>query len=99
MTIREFFKKIVENNIDLNMELTVEIKGQTIASGFVDVYTDMKQLVLTQYEEEPAEVEDRDDFFLALAEEVEKSEAEQAFDDMMGGIGEMLDSMKINGVQ
>lgn len=84
MTIREFFKKIVENNIDLDMELTVEIKGQTIASGFIDIYTDMKQLVLTQYEEEPTEVEDRDNFFLALAEEVEQ------------GKSEVLDSQYIN---
>ena len=84
MTIREFFKKIVENNIDLDMELTVEIKGQTIASGFIDIYTDMKQLVLTQYEEEPAEVEDRDNFFLALAEEIEQ------------GKSEVLDSQYIN---
>ena len=84
MTIREFFKKIVENNIDLDMELTVEIKGQTVASGFVDVYTDMKQLVLTQYEEEPIEVEDRDNFFLALAEEIEQ------------GKSEVLDSQYIN---
>lgn len=84
MTIREFFKKIVENNIDLDMELTVEIKGQTVASGFVDIYTDMKQLVLTQYEEEPTETEDRDSFFLALAEEVEQ------------GKSEVLDSQYIN---
>lgn len=84
MTIREFFKKIVENNIDLDMELTVEIKGQTVASGFVDIYTDMDQLVLTQYEEEPTEAEDRDDFFLALAEEVEQ------------GKSEVLDSQYIN---
>lgn len=84
MTIREFFEKVQEMNIDLDMELAVEIKGQTLASGFIDVYTDMKQLVLTQYEEEPIEAEDRDDFFLALAEEVEQ------------GKSEVLDSQYIN---
>lgn len=101
MTIREFFKKVVENNIDMDMELVVEVKGMTTARNFKDVYTDGNEVVISQYEEEPEEVDfdGREDFFLALAEEVEKSEAEVAFDEMMGGMGEMLDALKINGVR
>lgn len=89
MTIREFFKKVVENNIDMDMELTVEVKGMATARNFKDLYIDGNEAVLSQYEEEPQEVDfdGRDEFFLALAKEVEQ------------GAGEMLDSMKINGVR
>lgn len=89
MTIREFFKMVVENNIDMDMELTAEVKGVGCCSAFKDLYLDGNKAVLTQYEEEPQEVDfdGRDDFFLALAKEVEQ------------GAGEMLDSMKINGVR
>ena len=89
MTIREFFEKVHILNINLDSEITVEVEGATLAKNFVDVYADMGTLVLTQYKEESTEEE----------EEVEKLEAEKAFDDMMGGIGEMLDAMKINGVR
>ena len=89
MTIREFFKMVVENNIDMDMELVVEVKGMSTARNFKDLYIDGNEAVLTQYEEEPQEVDfdGRDEFFLALAKEVEQ------------GMGEMLDSMKINGVR
>lgn len=101
MTIREFFKKVVENNIDMDMDMTVEVKGIGAFANFKDAYIDGDKVVLSQYEEEPQEVDfdGRDDFFLALAEKVEKSEAEIAFDEMMGGMGEMLDALKINGVR
>lgn len=101
MTIREFFKMVVEKNIDMDMELTIEAKGIGCLASFHDLYIDGNKAVLTQYQEEPQEVDfdGRDDFFLALAQDVEKSEAELAFDEMMGGIGELLDAMKINGVQ
>ena len=101
MTIREFFKKVVENNIDMDMELTAEVKGIGCFNAFADIYTDGNKVVISQYEAEPEEVDfdGRDDFFLALAEEIEKSEAEIAFDEMMGGMGEMLDALKINGVR
>lgn len=89
MTIREFFKKVVENNIDMDMEITAEIKGIGAFAHFKDVYTDGSEVILSQYEEEPQEVDfdGRDEFFLALAEEVEQ------------GAGEILDAMKINGVR
>lgn len=89
MTIREFFKMVVEKNIDMDMELTAEVKGVGCFKGFADIYTDGNEVVISQYEEEPQEVDfdGRDDFFLALAEEVEQ------------GAGEMLDALKINGVR
>ena len=88
MTIRELYKKVIENNIDLDTEIAVEVKGMTLASNFVDLYLDGDVAILSQYEEEPQEVDfdGRDEFFLTLAQEVEQ------------GTGEMLDSMKINGV-
>lgn len=88
MTIRELYKKVIENNIDLDTEIAVEVKGMTLASNFVDLYLDGDIAILSQYEEEPQEVDfdGRDEFFLTLAQEVEQ------------GTGEMLDSMKINGV-
>lgn len=101
MTIREFFKMVVEKNIDLDCEMVAEIKGAGCFKAFADIYTDRNEVVISQYEAEPQEVDcdGRDEFFLALAEEAEKSEAEIAFDEMMGGMGEMLDAMKINGVR
>ena len=49
--------------------------------------------------EEVVDTMERDESFATLAEAVDKSEAEQAFDDMMGGIGEVLDALKINRVR
>lgn len=101
MTIREFFKMVVEKDIDLDSEMVAEVKGVGCFKAFADIYTDGNEVVISQYEEEPQEVDfdGRDDFFLALAEKVEKSEAEVAFDEMMGSMGEMLDALKINGVR
>lgn len=87
MTVREFFKKVVASGIDLDMELTVEVKGIGCANGFVDVYTDMHTVVLTQYEEPQQEVDFADD-------EIDMVEYEEYF----ANKSEMLDSMKINGV-
>ena len=56
--------------------------------------------ITTVPEEEEVDEMERDDFFHALAKaETAKSEAEEAWDNMMGGIGEMLDMLKINGVR
>lgn len=95
MTIREFFKKVIENNIDMDMELIVEAKGVGTASHFVDVYTDGNTIVLSQYEEEPQEVdfEGRDEFFLSLADTLDEME------EVTNNFFEVIDSMKINGVR
>lgn len=88
MTAREFIKKIVESNFDLDMELTVEIKGMGCAKDFVDIYTDMHTIVLTQYQEPQEAVDFADD-------DIDMVEYEEYF----ANKSEMLDSMKINGVQ
>lgn len=95
MTIREFFKKVVENNIDMDMELTVEVKGITTARNFKDVYINGNEVVLSQYEEEPQEVDfdGRDEFFLSLADILDTME------EVTDNFFEVVDSMKINGVQ
>lgn len=95
MTIREFFKKVVENNIDMDMELTVEVKGITTARNFKDVYIDGNEVVLSQYEEEPQEVDfdGRDEFFLSLADILDTME------EVTDNFFEVVDSMKINGVR
>lgn len=95
MTIREFFKKVVENNIDMDMELTVEVKGTTTARNFKDVYIDGNEVVLSQYEEEPQEVDfdGRDEFFLSLADILDTME------EVTDNFFEVIDSMKINGVR
>lgn len=95
MTIREFFKKVVENDIDMDMELTVEVKGITTARNFKDIYTDGNEVVLSQYEEEPQEVdfEGRDEFFLSLADTFNE------MDEIVDNFFEVIDSMKINGVR
>ena len=95
MTIREFFKKVIENNIDMDMELTVEVKGVGTASNFADVYTDGNAVVLSQYEEEPQEVDfdGRDEFFMTLADTLDEME------EVTNNFFEVIDSMKINGVR
>lgn len=95
MTIREFFKKVVENNIDMDMELTVEVKGVGCFKAFADVYTDGNEVVLSQYEEEPQEVDfdGRDEFFMTLADTLDEME------EVTNNFFEVIDSMKINGVR
>lgn len=95
MTIREFFKMVVENNIDMDMELAVEIKGTATARNFKDLYIDGNEVVLSQYEEEPQEVDfdGRDEFFMALADTLDEME------EVANNFFEVIDSMKINGVR
>ena len=95
MTIREFFKKVVENNIDMDMEITAEIKGIGAFAHFEDVYTDGNEVVLSQYEEEPQEVDfdGRDEFFSSLADTLDEME------EVANNFFEVIDSMKINGVR
>lgn len=95
MTIREFFKMVVENNIDMDMELTAEVKGVGCFSCFKNLYIDGNDAVLSQYEEEPQEVDfdGRDEFFLGLAKTLDDME------EVANNFFEVIDSMKINGVR
>ena len=95
MTIREFFKKVVENNIDLDCEMVAEVKGVGCFKSFTEIYTDGNEVVISQYEEEPQEVDfdGRDEFFMALADTLDGME------EIANNFFEVIDSMKINGVR
>lgn len=86
-------QKMDENaNVIVNSVGEIELVWYRPLDGIVDITT-------VPEEEEVNEME-RDDFFRALAKaETAKSEAEEAWDSMMDGIGEMLDMLKINGVR
>ena len=95
MTIREFFKMVVEKNIDLDCEMVAEVKGVGCFKSFTDIYTDGNEVVISQYEEEPqeADFDGRDEFFLSLADALDEME------EVANNFFEVIDSMKINGVR
>lgn len=92
-------KELIEMLQNCNAEAEVSINGdEEISAVWNCPLSAMVDITSAPMEDEIDEME-RDDFFISLAEEMEKSEAEVAFDEMMGGLGEMLDMLKINGVR
>lgn len=95
MTVKELMmqlNKLPQNAvITINGAQEIEMVWNSPTTNTVDINTVPIESDIDAME--------KDDFFYALAEEVEKSDAEIAFDEMMGGLSEMLDAMKINGVR
>jgi hypothetical protein len=79
----------------MDMEMLAEVKGVGTFAHFKDVYTDGNEVILSQYEEEPQEVDfdGRDEFFMALADTLDEME------EIANNFFEVIDSMKINGVR
>jgi hypothetical protein len=91
--------ELIEQLQNCNPNAEVSINGnEEISAVWNCPLSAMVDITSAPIEDEIDNME-RDDFFISLAEETEKSEAEIAFDEMMGGMGEMLDAMKINGVR
>lgn len=88
MTVREFIKKVQKSGFDLDKELTIETRAGC-SNGFVDVYTDNNEIVLTQFAEEQQEEEGEaiPDFTLETA------------DEFFANLSEYVDALKINGVR
>ena len=87
MTVREFIETVQKGGFDLDKELTVETKAGC-SNGFVDVYTDNNEIVLTQFaEEQEEEGETIPDFTLETA------------DEFFANLSEFVDALKINGVR
>ena len=80
-------KELIEMLQNCNAEAEVSINGNEEISAVWDCpLSAMVDITSTPTEEEVDDME-RDDFFLALAEEITQ------------GAGEVLDAMKINGVR
>lgn len=92
-------KELIALLQDCNPDKEVTIDNDNIINTVQELFFDDEVVLFTAPKEEEVDDMEKDTFFLALAEEAEKSEAEIAFDEMMGGIGEMLDALKINGVR
>lgn len=84
-------KELIELLQNCNAEAEVSINGNEEVSAVWDCPLSVMVDITSAPAEEEVDEMERDDFFTSLAE--------QAFDDMMGNAGEMLDMLKINGVR